>query len=68
MFKRELKINLKSFLIWSLVMVALLFLVFMIYPSISSSMKLDELMSVFPQEILKSFNFDIVSIMDCIIS
>lgn len=62
MFKRELKINLKSFLIWSLVMVALLFLVFMIYPSISSSMKLDELMSVFPQEILKSFNFDIVSI------
>ena len=37
MFKRELKVNLKSFLIWLIILIGLFLVVFLIYPSIINS-------------------------------
>ena len=65
MFKRELKINLKSFIIWTSILIGLFLVVFLMYPSIitSESMNsLDEMMKMFPEEMLKAFNMDISSI------
>ena len=62
MLKREIKINFKSFLIWVVSISSLLTLIFSIYPSISKSMSIDSLMENLPAELLKSFNFDLVSI------
>ena len=65
MIKRELKANLKSFIIWLFVLVAMFLLVYLIYPYIitDDSMKgIDEMMKVFPPEVLKAFNMDVTSI------
>ena len=65
MLKRELKINFKSFCIWTVVLLVLFLVVFLIYPSMleSENMKmLNEMMEVFPKELLKAFNMDISSI------
>ncbi len=62
MVKRELKVNLKSFLIWSLSVCLLLILVFCIYPSISHKMEIDKLLTIFPDEIINGFNFNVVSL------
>lgn len=65
MLKRELKINFKSFVIWTGILIILFFTVFMIYPSIISSdniKMLNEMMEIFPPEILKAFNMDISTI------
>ena len=65
MLKRELKINLKSFLIWTSILVLLFIVVFLIYPSIIKSdnvQMLDQMMEMFPEEILKAFNMDISSL------
>ena len=59
MFKRELKINLKSFII------GLFLVVFLVYPSIVNSENMemmDEMMKMFPEEMLKAFNMDISTI------
>lgn len=64
MLKREFKIYLRSFLIWSLITVGLFLLVFLIYPSIleSDNIKLmDEYVKMFPEEMIKAFNLDISS-------
>ena len=64
MLKRELKVNFKSFLIWTLVTLVIFLIVFLIYPSIVSSNNLesiDEMMKIFPEEVLKAFNMDIAS-------
>lgn len=64
MFKREMKVNFKNFIIWLLVLIAIFLVVFLVYPSIVNSdniKMLDEMMAVFPQEILKTFNMDISS-------
>lgn len=64
MFKRELKINLKSFIIWTVILILLFLLVFLIYPSIANSdniNQIDEMMKLFPEEVLKAFNMDISS-------
>ena len=64
MFKRELKINFKSFLIWTTILVVLFLAVFSIYPSIISSdniQMIDEMIKMFPEEMLKAFNMDISS-------
>ena len=64
MFKREMKYNFKSFIIWLLVTLAIFLVVFLIYPSIISSdniKMLDEVMAIFPEEIIKAFNFDLSS-------
>lgn len=65
MFKREMKINFKSFLIWTLSLVIVFFVVFLIYPSIINSENIemmDEMMQMFPKELLKAFNMDLSSI------
>lgn len=65
MFKREMKINLKSFIIWTSIIIGMFLVVFLVYPSIikSDNMKMmDEMMQIFPQEMLKAFNMDISSI------
>ncbi len=62
MIKRELKINLKTFLVWGLSISALLTLIFCIYPTISNNVEIDKLLKALPEEVLKGFNFDAVSI------
>ena len=65
MFLRELKINFKSFLIWTVITILLFLVVFLVYPSIINSAdvgSLNEMMKMFPEEILKAFNMDISSI------
>ena len=65
MFKRELKINLKSFVIWTSILIGLFLVVFLVYPSIINSANIkmiDEMMKIFPEEMLKAFNMDLSSI------
>ena len=65
MFKREMKINLKGFIIWTLILIGLFLVVFLVYPSIINSdsiQMMDEMMKIFPEEMLKAFNMDISSI------
>ena len=65
MFSRELKINFKNFLIWSIATVVLFGVVFLVYPSIINGPEvesLNEMMKAFPEDILKAFNMDISSI------
>lgn len=64
MFKREYKFNLKSFLIWTVITLGIFLLVYLMYPSIVASdniKMIDEMMKVFPPEMLKAFNMDIAS-------
>ena len=65
MFKRELKINLKNFMIWTFILIGLLLVVFLVYPSIINNENiemLNEMMKMFPEEMLKAFNMDISNI------
>ena len=65
MFKREMKINLKSFIIWTSILIGLFLVVFLVYPSIVNSENMemmDEMIKMFPEEMLKAFNMDISSI------
>ena len=65
MIKREFKINFKSFIIWLSILLIMFLVVFLIYPYIitDETMKsMDELMKVFPPEVLKTFNMDMASI------
>lgn len=65
MFKRELKVNFKSFTIWLMVLIGIFLMVFSVYPMIinGDNMKsLNEMMKVFPSDMLKTFNMDISSI------
>lgn len=65
MFKREMKINLKSFIIWTSILMILFLIIFLIYPSMVNSENmemLDQMMKTFPEELLKAFNMDISSI------
>ena len=65
MLKREFKINLKSFIIWSSILIIIFLVVFLIYPYIltdDTMESLDEMMKVFPPDLLKAFNMDLSSI------
>ncbi len=65
MFKREMKVNFKNFIIWTSILIAIFLVVYLIYPSIINSddiKKMDEMMNIFPKEMLKAFNMDISSI------
>lgn len=64
MLKRELKVNLKNFIIWISVLIGLFLFVYLLYPSIISSGELenlDEMLKIFPPELLKSLNMDIAT-------
>ena len=65
MIKRELNINLKSFIIWLSILIIMFLVVYLIYPYIitdETMESMDELMKVFPPEVLKTFNMDMSSI------
>lgn len=65
MFKRELKVNFKSFIIWMVVLLGIFTIAFAMYPSIVESNNIemmDEMMQMFPEEILTALNMDISSI------
>ena len=65
MLKREMKINLKSFIIWTSILIIMFLVVFLMYPSIindSNIETMNEMMKMFPEEMLKAFNMDISSI------
>ena len=65
MIKREFKVNLKSFTIWLSILLIMFFVVYLIYPYIITDdtvKSMDELMKVFPEEVLKTFNMDMTSI------
>lgn len=65
MLKREIKINFKNFLIWTLILICLFLVVYLIYPSIMNSSNLEllnEMLEMFPKEILTAFNMDITTI------
>ena len=62
MLRRELKVNLKSFIIWTSILIGMFLIVYLMYPSIISSGNIEmmnEMMDMFPDEMLKAFNMDI---------
>ena len=65
MIKRELKLNLKSTMIWLSILLIMFLVVYLIYPyfiTYDSMRDLDEMMKTFPPELLKAFNMDMSSI------
>lgn len=65
MLKRELKINFKSFFLWTVILISLFLIVFLVYPYIINSGNIElmnEMMEMFPKELLKAFNMDISSL------
>lgn len=65
MIKRELKVNFKSFILWTSILIGIFLVVFLIYPYIITDdtvKSLDEMLKVFPPELLKAFNMDMTSI------
>lgn len=63
MLIRELKINLKSFIIWASIIIGILLMAFLVYPAMSSQTEqLDQLLKTFPEELLKAFSMDLISI------
>ncbi len=65
MLKREMKVNFRGFVIWTSILVILFGAVFLIYPSIITSdgmESLNEMLKVFPEDLLRAFNMDISSI------
>lgn len=65
MVKREWKVNLKTFVLWTVILMSIYLLIFLLYPSIIASdtmADLDAMLEMFPSEILKAFNMDISSI------
>jgi len=65
MLKRELKVNFKNFLIWLVLIIVLFLVIFLIYPSIISgdnAKAMDDMLKIFPKEVLATFNMDISSL------
>lgn len=65
MIKREIKINFKSFLIWFFVLAGIFLVAYLMYPAITGGENmemLNEMMKMFPKEMLIAFNMDISSI------
>ena len=65
MLKREMQVNLKSFIVWTSILIIIFALVFAIYPSIMDNENItmmEEFMNLFPEEIIKMFNMDISSL------
>ncbi len=65
MIKREFKVNFKSFLIWLSILIIIFLIVYLLYPYIITDdtvRNIDEMMKIFPTEVLKAFNMDIASI------
>ena len=64
MLKQEFKFNFKSFLIWLSITLGMFLLVYLVYPFIVAGdnvKMIDEMIKIFPEEMLKAFNMDISS-------
>ncbi len=60
-----MKINLKNFLIWTGILLALFLMVYLIYPSLvdeKNISSMNDMMKMFPEDVLKAFNMDISGI------
>lgn len=65
MLKKEFKDNAKSLIIWLLIFILLYGFVYLIYPSIinnSNSKMINEMIDMFPKEVVVAFNMDISSL------
>ena len=65
MLKRELKINFKSLILWTIILAITYIAVFLIYPSLmneQSAQSMKTMIESMPQEMLSAFNMDIVGI------
>ena len=65
MLKREFKVNLKSFVIWELILILMFLVVYLIYPFMMTDetvKMLDETLKGMSPELLKAFNMDMTSI------
>ena len=65
MFKRELSANFRGFCMWAVITMLLFLLIFLVYPSILEGLDtntLDEMIKMFPEDLLKAFNMDISSL------
>ena len=65
MKRRELKVNLRGFIIWTGIMLVLLLLIYLVYPSIVSDgkgNKVNEMLEAFPPDLLKAFNMDLAKL------
>lgn len=64
--KREINLNLKSLIIWTVIITALFLVVFLVYPSIVSEGEnketLNDMLKVLPEDMLAMFNMDIAGI------
>ena len=65
MIKRELIVNIKSFIICLAILIVMFLMVYLIYPFIITEEtvnQMDEMMKMFPEEFIKAFNMDMSSI------
>lgn len=65
MLQRELKVSFKSFIIWLSILLAMFLLVYLMYPAIireGNIEQMNEMIKMFPEDILKAFNMDISEI------
>ncbi len=60
-----MKVNLKGFLIWVIVLISLYLVIYLVYPSVlesDNSNQLQDLIKVFPEDMLRAFNMDLAAI------
>ena len=60
-----MKVNLKGFIVWSVIIIFLYLVIYLVYPSVTgdtSATKMDDLMQIFPEDMLKAFNMDLASV------
>lgn len=62
MFKRELKNNFKSFIIWTLLLSFFLIMAYAFYPTLDQGASFDELLEMMPEELIIALNMDIVDV------
>lgn len=62
MLKRELKVNLKSFIMWTLIISSIIIVAYLFYPALDETASFDELLESLPKELLMALNMDIVNI------
>lgn len=63
MYRRELKINFKAFVVWVSIIIGIFLIAFLVYPSIIKSGKdITELVRAMPSELLALFKMDIIGI------
>ena len=62
MFKREMKNNFKSYIIWVALLTFFLLMAYAFYPTLDQGASFDELLEMMPQELLVALNMDIVDV------